>query len=115
MHPTTLQRLSNSEAYGNQYKLSTFMNDLNKAMFLPDVNGSITTTRQNLQAVYVKRLIGMVTGRSANRFSITSQSMAIYNLKRVRTWVSNGTGNLATKAHKTHIKTLIDNAMKEIK
>ncbi len=115
MHPSTLQRLSNSEAYGNQYKLSTFMNDLNKAMFLPDVNGSITTKRQNLQAVYVKRLIGMVTGRTASRFSITSQSMAIYNLKKVRTWVSNGTGNMATRAHKSHIKTLIDNAMKEIK
>lgn len=115
MHPSTLQRLSNSEAYGNQYKLSTFMNDLNKAMFLPDVNGSITTQRQNLQAVYVKRLIGMVTGRTASRFSITSQSMAIYNLKKVRTWVSNGTGNMATRAHKSHIKTLIDNAMKEIK
>lgn len=115
MHPSTLQRMSNSEMYGNQYKLSTFMNDLNKAMFLPDVNGSINTTRQNLQAVYVKRLIGMVTGRTAGRFSIASQSMAIYNLKRVRTWVSNNTGNIATKAHKTHIKTLIDNAMKEIK
>jgi len=84
-------------------------------MFIPDVNGNINTTRQNLQAVYVKRLIGMVTGRTAGRFSIVSQSMAIYNLKKVRTWVSNGTGNIATKAHKTHIKTLIDNAMKEIK
>jgi hypothetical protein len=115
MHPSTLQRLSNSEMYGNQYKLSTFMNDLDKAMFIPDVNGSISTTRQNLQAVYVKRLIGMVTGRTASRFSISSKSMAIYNLKRVRTWVSNNTGNIATKAHKTHIKTLIDNTMKEIK
>ena len=115
MHPSTLQRMSNSESYGNEYKLSSFMNDLNKAMFIPDVNGNINTTRQNLQAVYVKRLIGMVTGRTAGRFSIASQSMAIYNLKKVRTWVSNGTGNIATKAHKTHIKTLIDNAMKEIK
>ena len=115
MHPRTLQRMSNSESYGNEYKLSSFMNDLNKAMFIPDVNGSINTTRQNLQAVYVKRLIGMVTGRTASRFSIVSQSMAIYNLKKVRTWVSNGTGNMATRAHKAHVKTLIDNAMKEIK
>jgi len=41
--------------------------------------------------------------------------MEIYNLKNIRTWVSNGTGNRATKAHKNHLKMLINNAMKEIK
>tara|TARA_R110002073_G_scaffold53840_4_gene138892 strand:- start:94845 stop:97460 length:2616 start_codon:yes stop_codon:yes gene_type:complete len=115
MHPNTLQRLSDSELYGNQYKLSSFMTDLNNAMFKPDVYGSINSFRQNLQAVYTKRLINMVTGRAAGRFTVASQSMAIYNLKNIRTWVSNGTGNVATKAHKNHLKTLINNAMKEIK
>lgn len=33
----------------------------------------------------------------------------------IKTWVSNGTGNISTKAHKNHLKTLINNAMKEIK
>lgn len=115
MHPNTLQRISDSELYGNQYKLSTFMTDLNNAMFKPDVYGSINSFRQNLQAVYVKRLISMVTGRTASRFTVASQSMAIYNLKNIRTWVGNGTGNVSTKAHKNHLKTLINNAMKEIK
>ena len=115
MHPNTLQRISDSELYGNEYKLATFMTDLNNAMFKPDVYGSINSFRQNLQAVYVKRLIGMVTGRMASRFTVASRSMAIYNLKQIRSWVSNGTGNIATKAHKNHIKTLIDNSMKEIK
>lgn len=115
MHPNTLQRLNDSELYGNEYKLSTFMNDLNKAMFLPDVNGNINSFRQNLQAVYVKRLISMVTGRASSRFIPAAQSMAIYNLKRVKTWVNNGTGDLSTRAHKSHLKTLIDNALKEIK
>ena len=115
MHPNTLQRISDSELYGNQYKLSSFMTDLNNAMFKPDVYGSINSFRQNLQAVYTKRLISMVTGRAANRFTVASRSMAIYNLKNIRTWVSNGTGNVATKAHKNHLKTLINNAMKEIK
>lgn len=115
MHPNTLQRLNDSELYGNQYKLSIFMNDLNKAMFLPDINGNVNSFRQNLQAVYVKRLISMVTGRTKNRFIPAAQSMAVYNLKRVRTWVGNGTGNISTRAHKSHLKTLIDNALKEIK
>ncbi|WP_445749497.1 zinc-dependent metalloprotease [Polaribacter sp.] len=115
MHPNTLQRLSDSELYGNQYKLSTFMSDLNDMMFKPDVSGSINSFRQNLQAVYVKRLIAMITGNTSSRFSVASQSMAIHNLNNIKTWVSNGTGDLATKAHKNHLKTLITNALKEIK
>lgn len=115
MHPFTLQRISDSELYGNKYDLSSFMTDLNNAMFKPDVYGSINSFRQNLQAVYTKRLIEMLTGRSASRFTVASQSMALYNLKNIRTWVSNGTGDVSTKAHKNHLKTLIDNAMKEIK
>ncbi|WP_231749622.1 zinc-dependent metalloprotease [Polaribacter sp. BAL334] len=115
MHPNTLQRLSDSELYGNQYKLSTFMSDLNDMMFKPDVTGSINSFRQNLQAVYVKRLIAMITGTTSSRFSVASQSMAIHNLNNIKTWVSNGTGDLATIAHKNHLKTLITNALKEIK
>ena len=115
MHPNTLQRLSDSELYGNKYKLSSFMTDLNNAMFKPDVYGTINTFRQNLQAVYTKRLIAMVVGKSAKRFSTASKSMAIYNLKNIKSWVSNGTGDVATRAHKNHLKTLINNAMKEIK
>jgi hypothetical protein len=115
MHPNTLQRLADSELYGNQYRLSTFMSDLNDMMFKPDVSGSINSFRQNLQAVYVKRLIAMITGTSSSRFSVASQSMAIHNLNNIKTWVSNGTGDLATIAHKNHLKTLITNALKEIK
>ena len=32
MHPTTLQRVSDSELYGNKYSLSSFMTDLNKEL-----------------------------------------------------------------------------------
>ena len=115
MHPNTLQRISNSELYGNEYKLSSFMSDLNNMMFKQDVNGSINSFRQNLQAVYAKRLITMISGKASSRFTVAAKSMAIYNLKNIKTWVSNGKGDLATKAHKNHLKILITNAMKEIK
>jgi hypothetical protein len=115
MHPNTLQRLSDSELYGNKYKLSTYMTDLNNMIFKPDVYGSINSFRQKLQAVYTQRLINMITGKASKRYAIAAKSMAIYNLKNIKTWVSNGTGDVATKAHKNHLKTLITNAMKEIK
>ena len=115
MHPNTLQRISNSELYGNEYKLSSFMTDLNNMMFKPDVYGSINSFRQNLQAVYTKRLINMISGKASSRFTVAAKSMAIYNLKNIKTWMGNGKGDIATKAHKNHLKTLITNAMKEIK
>jgi hypothetical protein len=91
------------------------MTDLNNMMFKPDIYGSVNSFRQNLQAVYTKRLIGMLTGRASSRFSVASKSMAIYNLNAIKGWVSNGKGDVATRAHKNHLKTLITNAMKEIK
>lgn len=115
MHPNTLQRLTDSELYGNKYQLPSYMTDLNNAMFKPDIYGNINTFRQNLQVIYAKRLISMVTGKTASRFSPSSQSMAIYNLKNIKSWVSNGKGNVSTKAHKNYLKTLINNAMKEVK
>ena len=114
-HPNTLQRISNSELYGNKYKLATFMTDLNNAIFRRDVRGNINSFRQNLQAAYTKGLIQIITGKSSSRYPIAAKSMAIYNLKNIKSWVSNGTGNIATKAHKNHLKTLITNVMKEIK
>jgi hypothetical protein len=57
----------------------------------------------------------MVSGKSADRFTVAAKSMAIYNLKNIKIWVSNGIGDIATKAHKNHLSTLITNAMKEIK
>jgi hypothetical protein len=114
-HPNTLQRISNSELYGNKYKLATYMTDLNDAIFKRDVRGNINSFRQNLQAAYTKGLIKIITGKSSSRYPIAAKSMAIYNLKNIKSWVSNGTGNIATKAHKNHLKTLITNVMKEIK
>ena len=114
-HPNTLQRISNSELYGNKYKLATYMMDLNNMMFKQDVYGTINSFRQNLQAAYTKGLIKIISGKSNNRYPIAAKSMAIYNLKNIKNWVSNGKGDIATKAHKNHLRTLITNAMKEIK
>ncbi|WP_298421716.1 zinc-dependent metalloprotease [uncultured Kordia sp.] len=115
LHPNTLQRIVDSELYGNKYRLSEYMRDLNNAIFVADINKSVNTFRQNLQVEYTNMLIEMLTGRSSGRFSNIAKSMAVYNLKTVRRYAANGLGDLTTKAHKTHLKTLIDNAMKEIK
>jgi len=115
LHHNTTQRLVDSELYGNEYSLSTMMNDLNNAIFKTDISGSVNSFRQNLQVAYTKKLITMVVGTKSKKYVYAAQSMAIYNLKQIQKMVSSSAGNISTKAHKAHLKTLVANALKEIK
>ncbi len=114
LHRNTLQRITDSELYGNDYSLSNFMTDLNNAIFKADIYNNVNSFRQNLQLEYTNMLIDMLTGRQSSRYTNNAKSMALYNLKRIRT-MATASGNISTKAHKQHLRVLIDNAMKEIK
>lgn len=110
-HPNTLTRISDSERYGNTYSQAEMMGDLTKAIFGTDLSRSVNNQRQNLQIAYTKRLIGMIAGRTSQRYIHTSQSLALYNLKNIRKMAANQNGNTASKAHKEHLRTLIDQAL----
>ncbi|OEK08408.1 hypothetical protein A8C32_02880 [Flavivirga aquatica] len=114
LHFNTLQRITDSELYGNKYTLSLFMTDLNNAIFKSDIYSSVNSFRQNLQLEYTNMLINMLIGKQNNRYTHNSKSMALYNLKSIRNMIS-ATGNLSSRAHKQHLRTLIDNAIKEVK
>ena len=115
LHPNTLQRIVDSELYGNQYQLDQFMTDLNQALFVRDIKGEVNSFRQNLQLTYTQRLIEMVSGSTASRFNHLAQSMALYNLNQILDWVKKPKGGIGSKAHKSHLKTLIENALNEVK
>lgn len=114
LHHNTLQRISDSELYGNEYKLASFMTDLNNAVFKADIYGNINSFRQNLQLEYTGMLINILTGKQNGSYSNNAKSMALYNLKNIRTMTTN-TGDISSIAHKQHLRTLIDNALKEVK
>ena len=114
LHTNTLQRITDSELYGNQYKLSEMMNDLNRSVFNADIYGNVNSFRQNLQVEYTNMLIGTLTGKQKSRYTNAAKSMALYNLKRIRS-MATSSGNISSRAHKQHLRTLIDNAIKEIK
>ncbi|RLD25647.1 MAG: hypothetical protein DRI75_13025 [Bacteroidetes bacterium] len=114
LHANTLQRITDSELYGNEYKLSEMMNDLNNAIFRADIYGSVNSFRQNLQIEYTNMLIGMLIGKQEGKFTNSAKSMALYNLNKIRTMAAPA-GNISSRAHKQHLRTLIDNAKKEIK
>ncbi len=114
LHPNTTQRITDSELYGNKYKLSEMMTDLNNAIFKADIYGSVNSFRQNLQLEYTNMLIGTLTGKQSSRYTHATKSMALYNLKNIRRMAA-PSGNISSRAHKQHLRTLIDNALKEIK
>lgn len=116
LHPNTLQRIVDSELYGNQYKLSMFMTDLNNAIFKADTNSNINTFRQNLQIEYTNRLINILKDDKKNMYSNVVKSMALYNIKNIKRMMSPSTPvDISTKAHKEYITTLINNNLEEVK
>jgi len=114
LHYNTLQRISDSELYGNEYKLSAFMTDLNNAIFKADISGNVNSFRQNLQLEYTNMLIAILTGKSNTSYANNVKSLALYNLKNIKT-MTGATGDIASIAHKQHLKTLIDNALEDVK
>ena len=82
LHPNTLQRILDSEQYGNKYTLTEYMTDLNNVMFEEDKNGNINTFRQNLQATYILRLIQIVSESGSARFKIQLNQWQYIILKK---------------------------------
>ena len=90
------------------------MTDLNSAIFKADIYGNVNSFRQNLQVEYTNMLIDALTGKQKDKFTNNAKSMALYNLKNIRAMAA-PSGNVSSRAHKQHLRTLIDNSLKEIK
>ena len=108
LNPNTLQRMTDTQLYGNTYGLDDYMTDLTNSIFEVDINGSVNTMRQNLQVEYTKRLANVLDDKN---YDNVSQSMALYELKRIDRMASNRNGNTLTKAHKTHLQQIVKEAL----
>jgi hypothetical protein len=115
IHPNTLQRMVDSELYGNEYNMATYMNDLTKAIFDADIMGSVNSFRQNLQIEYVTVLNGMVAGNASKKYNHLAKSAALYNLNYIKRKATNAAGDISSKAHKDHLKLVIENTLKDVK
>ena len=109
MAPNTLQRLKDSELYGNKYKLSEFMSDINKSIF-SDIAGNVDSFRQNLQIIYTKRLVDIISDDKGKSYKNHAKSLALFNLNDILQSISS-TGNTSSKAHKMHLKSIIEKAL----
>lgn len=111
LSPATLQRITNTRLYGNQYSVADVMNDLVKGIFDADINGNVNVYRQYLQTSFV-RGTAQLTGDNSPLDNV-SKGAAFYALKKLRTKLSAAvSGNEETKAHRANMIFLIDKALK---
>ena len=109
-HPNVLQRITDSQLYGNTYDLAEYFTDLTDAIFKADMNSKVNTYRQNLQASYVDIVVKIIDKKS--KYDQVSQGMAVYELKRIEKSIkSASSSDKLTKAHREHLSWKIAQAL----
>lgn len=110
-HPATLQRITNSRLYGNQYPVASVLTDLQKGIFDADIATNVNVYRQYLQTAFVKGLTEIVDPKSA-QFDDVAKAGALNTLKKIKTQLATAVStNEETKAHRANMVYLINNAL----
>jgi hypothetical protein len=111
LHGATLQRLTNSRLYGNQYSVASMMSDLQKGIFNTDIATNVNVYRQYLQTYFVRQLVSMA-GPQNQQFDDISKASALYTLKKIKTQLATAVStNEETKAHRANLQFIIENAL----
>ena len=117
LHPSVVQRLTDSELYGNKYKLNDMMTDLTNNLFKADAATAVNPFRQNIQAEYVDMLIrgaGLLDDKKSP-YGYAGQAAALSQLMAIRTQLATAlpVADASTKAHRQAIAFRINRAMKK--
>lgn len=111
LHPTVLERITDTRLYGNEYPLANYMEDLTNALFEADANGNVNTFCQNLQVAYVESVSEMLSEEGGEQYDHIAQSAALQSLQQVEDMIEDKRGvNTATRAHTDHLLHLIEEA-----
>lgn len=114
LHPVVLKRLTDSALYGNEYEVADMITELTDAIFSADMARNVNSMRQNLQADYVGRLVGIVAPGNEGGYDQPSRAMALYSLQDLRgKLVAQRTGDVATRAHRAALVSTIDRALEK--
>jgi hypothetical protein len=112
LHPVTLQRITNTRLYGNQYSVADVMNDLTRGIFSADLTGKVNVYRQYLQTQYVKSIAAIINTQPGSPYDDVSKAAALYNLKKIKGMLATAISpDEETRAHRTGLVFIIDNAL----
>lgn len=112
LHPITLQRITNSHLYGNQYSVAALMNDLSEGIFAADLKKNVNVYRQNLQLAFVQGLVQLVEDKTF--YDGISKAAALHALKKIRMQLAGAVStNEETKAHRESLLFTIDKTLEK--
>ena len=112
LHPRTLQRISDSQLYGNDYELTQMLDELTGAIFDADMRGSVNSVRQNLQVEYVERLVSIWRGKRSKNVSHLARSAVFAQLEQLAKQLNaKRRANAGTKAHRRHLQFIVERAL----
>ncbi|MBX7226294.1 MAG: zinc-dependent metalloprotease [Chitinophagales bacterium] len=106
-----LDRIVDSETYGNKYVLSEMLSDLTEGIFKEDLTSNISIKRQNLQIEYTNRLLKLFITEGNTMPAVKSQVLA--ELNKIKKWMEIPTGDATTSAHRKYILFLIKDALEK--
>ena len=104
----TLDRMTDSSLYGNTYSVNQMLSDLTDSIFIEDANSSVSTIRQNLQTLYLRRLIKLVDDDSGYQMTSAAAYSSIRNIEKI---AKRRSQDPETQAHRDFLLWLIDSAL----
>ncbi len=111
LHRNVLRRLTDASLYGGQYDVASYISDLTDDIFKKDLRTSVNTFRQGLQIAYTESLIKSLDPEQ--KYDRISRGVMISELKRIEKFERDAPSpDGLTKAHRYHLKFLIDQAWK---
>ena len=111
LHRNVLRRLTDVSLYGGQYDVASYISDLTDDIFKKDLRTSVNTFRQGLQVAYTESLIKSLDPEQ--KYDRISRGVIISELKRIEKFERDAPSpDGLTKAHRYHLKFLIDQAWK---
>ncbi len=115
LHPNVMQRMSDTELYGNEYTLAEMMDDLTAAIFDADKNGTVNSFRKGLQVEYVNRLLKIMGEEGKSNYDHISKGLAYYHLKNIHKLATTAkSSDSGTTAHRAYLAGMIEAQLREM-
>lgn len=103
LHPQTLNRLTDSQLYGNEYTVTNLFDDLTMAVFRGDMFGEVNSHRQLLQMEVIDLYISIIED-PYDQYSAISKAAATRSLKQIQTMMGfSFGGDVESQAHRQAI------------
>jgi Met-zincin/Domain of unknown function (DUF5117) len=111
LNPATLQRITNSRLYGNQYSAAEVMSDLLKACFDADIKGNVNVQRQYLQTAFVKAAAAIADPEQV-QYDDVAKAAALNTIKKLKPQLITAVStNEESRAHRSNLIFLINKVL----